>query len=62
MLENGRSRLFKFSDKASCTQDLRVVFDDDGSAVVWEGFDLCEIEKITLRYNRKTGKTTAETE
>ncbi len=39
-----------------------MVFDDDGSAMVWEGFDLCEIDKITLRYNRKTGVTSAETE
>ena len=31
VLENNKSRLFKFSDKSSCTQDLKVVFDDDES-------------------------------
>ena len=61
-LENNRSRLFRFSDKSSCTQDLMVVFDDDGSDVVWEGFDLCEINKITLKYNRKTNTVSADTE
>ncbi len=61
-LNNGRSRLFRFSDKSSCKQDLKVVFDDDGSEVIWEEFDLCEINKITLKYNRKTGDVSADTE
>jgi hypothetical protein len=38
------------------------VFDDDGSEVVWEGFDLCEINKITLKYNRSTKEVSADTE
>ncbi len=62
VLDHGRSRLFKFSDKSSCVQDLKVVFDDDGSDVVWEEFDLCAINKITLKYNRKTGDVSADTE
>jgi hypothetical protein len=61
-LGNGRQRLFKFSDKASCKQDLQVVFDDDASEVVWENFDLCEINKITLKYNRSTKAVSADTE
>ena len=61
-LENGKGRLFKFSDKSSCMQDLKVVFDDDGSEVVWEEFNLCEINKITLKYNRKSGQVSADTE
>lgn len=61
-LDNGKSRLFKFSDKASCKQDLKVVFDDDASEVIWEGFDLCSIEKITLKYNRSTREVSADTE
>jgi sugar lactone lactonase YvrE len=39
-----------------------VVFDDDGSNVVWEDIDLCELHKITLRYNRKTNVVSADTE
>jgi hypothetical protein len=62
VLENGRSRLFLFSDKSACTQDLKVVFDDDGSEVIWEDIDLCEISKITLKYNRKSGVVSADTE
>ena len=62
VLENGKSRLFKFADKSSCKQDLKVVFDDDGSSVVWEDFDLCSIDKITLKYNRKTQEVSADTE
>lgn len=61
-LDNGKSRLFKFSDKSSCKQDLKVVFDDDESEVIWEDFDLCEINKITLRYNRKSRLVSADTE
>lgn len=61
-LVDSRQRLFKFSDKASCKQDLQVIFDDDGSDVVWEGFDLCTIEKITLKYNRLTKEVSADTE
>jgi hypothetical protein len=61
-LDNGKSRLFKFSDKSSCKQDLKVVFDDDASEVVWEDFDLCEINKITLKYNRKSREVSADTE
>jgi len=61
-LENNKSRVFKFADKASCVQDLMVVFDDDGSDVTWEDFDLCDLNKITLKYNRKTKLVSAETE
>ena len=61
-LENNKSRLFKFADKSSCVQDLMVVFDDDGSEVTWEDFDLCELNKITLKYNRKTKVVSADTE
>ena len=61
-LGNARQRLFKFSDKSSCKQDLQIVFDDDASEVVWEGFDLCEINKITLKYNRSTKEVSADSE
>lgn len=62
VLENGRSKLFTFSDSANCLQDLKVVFDDDNSSVVWEDFDLCKLHKITIRYNRKTDTVSAESE
>ena len=61
-LDNNRQRVFKFGDKASCMQDLMVVFDDDASEVVWEDLDLCKLEKVTLKYNRKTRTVSADTE
>jgi len=62
VLENKKQRLFKFNSSAACKQDLKVVFDDDESEVEWKGFDLCEINKITLKYNRSTKEVSAETE
>ncbi len=62
VLENGKSKLFTFSDSANCMQDLKVVFDDDNSSVIWEDFDLCALNKITIKYNRKTDTVSAETE
>lgn len=62
ILENNKSRLFKFSDKSSCVQDLFVVFEDDSSEVTWEGFDLCELTKIKLKYDRKTRMVSADSE
>jgi len=61
-MDHNRQRLFKFSDRSSCNQDLKVVFDDDDSEVIWEDFDLCELNQITLRYNRKTRMVSADTE
>jgi len=46
----------------SCKWDLRVTYEDDGSSVVWRGFDLCDISKITIKYNRKSDTTSAATE
>ncbi len=62
VLDNGRSKLLTFSDSANCMQDIQIVFEDDGSSVVWEDFDLCSLHKITLRYNRKTKEVSADVE
>jgi hypothetical protein len=62
ILDNGKSRLFKFSDKSACKQDLKVVFDDDTGEVVWKNFDLCEIDKITLKFNKSSRAATADIE
>ena len=51
-LPNGKARLIKFKDSANCEQDMQVVFDKGDTEVVWEGLDLCEINKLTLKYNR----------
>jgi len=62
ILDSNRQRLIKFSNKAQCVQSLNVTFDDDGSEVEWEDFNLCEVNKITLKYNRKTGQVSADEE
>lgn len=52
-----------FSRKASsCKWDLKVTYEDDDSSVIWRGFDLCTISKITIKYNRKTDTSSASTE
>ncbi len=44
-----------------CLWDLKVVYEDDESAV-WDRLDLCELSKVTLHYDRKKGSTWADTE
>lgn len=61
-LKNGQSRHFKFGQTAACRQDIKVVFEDDGSEISWDNVDLCAIEKITIRYDRSTRRVSAETE
>jgi hypothetical protein len=52
-----------FDPKATAEKwDLRIVWEDGGEAVEWHGLKLTEIKKITLFYDEKTEKTTAETE
>lgn len=58
-LANGKSRLIKFSDSANCVQDLQVVFDDSDVEVTWDNLDLCEINKLTLKYNRSSKTVSA---
>lgn len=58
-LPNGKSRLFKFRDTANCVQDIKVVFDKGDAEVTWEDLDLCEINKLTLKYNRATKAVSA---
>jgi hypothetical protein len=42
--------------------DLMITFSDDNSKVYWRGYNLSEISKITLHYDRHADKTTAVTE
>jgi len=40
----------------------KIVFEDDKSSGIWENLNLCQTDKITLSYDRKTGVTTAKRE
>ena len=42
--------------------DLRVEWSDGDAPVEWLNLDLTKIEKITLKYDKASGKTTAVTE
>jgi hypothetical protein len=59
-LADGATQRVTFSRSATtCKWDLKVVYEDDDSNAVWYGIDLCEISRITIRYNRKTETTSA---
>lgn len=62
VLDHNKSRLFRFSDKAHCEQDLKVVFEDGDAEVIWEDIDLCEVNKLSIRYDRKSRTVSADAE
>ena len=45
--------------ESECLWDMKVVYDDDGSASVWQELDLCAYSVITIRYDRATDRSTA---
>ncbi|BAF90045.1 hypothetical protein AZC_4047 [Azorhizobium caulinodans ORS 571] len=59
-LDDGDSWEIKFHRATkTCKWDLKVVYSDDNSSAIWYDIDLCSVSKITIRYNRKSDKTTA---
>lgn len=48
---------FSRADK-TCSWDLKVVY-DDGESAEWDSFDLCTVSKITIKYDRSSGATSA---
>jgi hypothetical protein len=59
VLADGASRFFRLPNRAACSMDIKVVFVDATPSTVWPNIDLCAITKLTLRYDRRTGKVTA---
>ncbi len=60
VLENNDSWEIKFDrTDNTCKWDLKVVYADDNSSAVWKNIDLCTVEEITIRYNRKNDTTSA---
>ena len=45
----------------TCKWDMKVVY-DDGESAVWEDLNLCKISKLTLKWNKNTGVTSANIE
>ena len=62
-LANGDKVDVKFGtgDKG-CKWNFKIEWADPGyPGVVWNGVDLCSVEEITLKYDRASDTTTAET-
>jgi hypothetical protein len=59
-LENGQRVHIRFKRATTtCRWDLKVVYKVDDSSAVWRDINLCEVENITIRYNKSTDTTTA---
>jgi hypothetical protein len=59
-LSDGEAVNIHFSPKAkTCQWDLKVTYSDDDSSAVWQKIDLCSVEKITIKYDRKSDTTSA---
>ena len=59
-LGDGDSWDIKFRRSShTCKWDLKVVYEVDSSTAVWSDIDLCQVEKITIRYNKNTDATSA---
>ena len=43
----------------TCQWDVKVVYTDDSSSAVWQNINLCDVEKITIHYNRSSDTTSA---
>jgi hypothetical protein len=43
----------------TCKWDLKVVYTVDSSSAVWGDIDLCNVENITIHYDKKKDVTTA---
>ena len=59
--EGERTKIRFSSDEDACLWDLKVVYADEESSE-WQGINLCEVSIVALSYDRKTGRTWAETE
>ena len=57
---DGDSKNVHFMPKVkTCLWDLKVVYDEDDSSAIWHDINLCDVSRITLRYNAKSGETKA---
>jgi hypothetical protein len=59
-LPDGSSTPITFPDRQhGCHWDLMVRYHSDSNTVTWSDINLCEVNKITLRYDRKQNATRA---
>ena len=59
-LPDSTSVAVKFQRAAkTCNWDLKVVYTIDETNAVWHDINLCQVDKITIRYNKSTDTTSA---
>jgi hypothetical protein len=62
ILPDGERTKIRFANEEdACLWDLKVVYSDEESAE-WQGINLCKVALVALSYDRKSGRTWAETE
>lgn len=60
VLENGGNVDITFSrSEDTCNWDIKAIYEDGDVAVWTNGFNLCEVSEITVKYNAQTGVTSA---
>jgi len=60
VLEDGNAANIHFNPRAeTCKWDLKVVYTEDDSNAIWQSINLCEVDKITIHYDRKNDVTRA---
>lgn len=64
VLQDGGSVYVKFNNAdKGCVWNFRISWAEAGYPdVLWRNIDLCKIDKLTLRYDRASDKTSAEME
>ena len=62
-MADGASGQITFDPDADAENwDMKIVWVDEGDDVVWQGLDLTQISKLTLRYNADSDETSVEVE
>lgn len=60
VLGHGERLNVHFTPKTqTCKWDLKVVYTDDDSSAVWSDINLCEVDKVTIHYDRSRDVTRA---
>jgi hypothetical protein len=60
-LKVGESRVVAVAPYANeCIQDVRVVFANNASLAVWQGLNICGLQKLRLFFDAMSGITTAQ--
>ncbi len=57
-LDDGETFDMHFTGYSTCKFDIKVVY-ADGDTATWGDVNLCSISKLTLRWNKSSGETTA---